>query len=171
MRFEESKKINGLVVIHPNVFYDHRGENVQTFSSIEMLEMLNKLNLPKLTFNVDSFSFSKKDVLRGFHGDAKAWKLVQCIQGSIQLVVIDLREGETKDKVETFYLNERNRTQILIPSGCVNAHLCLSETCIFSYKLSDTYVPIEQQLHVKWNDPKYNVFWPVKEPIVSKRDS
>ena len=171
MRFERSKQIEGLAIIHLDVFYDHRGENIQTFSGIEVFEMLQCLDLPNLTFDVDSLSFSKKNVLRGFHGDTKAWKLVQCIQGSIQLVVIDLREGQSKGKGETFYLNDRNRTQILIPAGCVNAHLCLSDTCVFSYKLSAAYVPIEHQLHVKWNDPKYNVYWPVTNPILSKIDS
>ena len=59
---------------------------------------------------------------------------------------------------------------MLVPAGCVNAHLVTSDECLFHYKLTKSYVPIEKQIHVKWNDPTYNIFWPINDPILSKRD-
>ena len=135
------------------------------------LAHIDEFRNEKLEFVVDSFSFSRKDVLRGFHGDTKAWKLVQCIQGSIFLVVIDTRkDSQTYNKVETFVLDDKDRKQVLIPRGCVNAHLCLTETCIFFYKLTHGYVRPEDQITLKWNDPKYKISWPVANPILSLRD-
>jgi dTDP-4-dehydrorhamnose 3,5-epimerase len=86
--------------------------------------------------------------------------------------VIDLNpQSPTFNNVESFNLNDKSRTQILVPPKCVNAHLCMSEECIFFYKLSHNYVGQEHQLHVKWNDPKYDIFWPIENPILSLRDS
>jgi dTDP-4-dehydrorhamnose 3,5-epimerase len=172
MKTTPSESINGLLVIQPEVFYDYRGENFETFNQDEFDTITEKNGLNKLKFEIDSYSFSKKDVLRGFHGDGDTWKLVQCLQGFIQLVVLDVRQNSpTHENYETFYLNEKNRTQVLIPAGCVNAHLCLSDTCIFGYKLSGRYHGIGEQLHVPWNDMRFRVLWPVDKPILSQRDA
>jgi dTDP-4-dehydrorhamnose 3,5-epimerase len=42
-----------------------------------------------IKFNHDKFSLSKKNVLRGIHGDNKTWKLVSCLYGSFYLVVLN----------------------------------------------------------------------------------
>ena len=130
----------------------------------------------KRSFTTDSYSFSRQHVLRGFHGDKKSWKLIQCLRGSIYFAVIDLRyitKENPVGNVFTAILNDINRYQVLVPAGCVNAHLCLSQDCIFSYKLSDGYVSIEDQLHVKWNDPQYKdeINWGLEFPILSTRDT
>jgi dTDP-4-dehydrorhamnose 3,5-epimerase len=168
-----SKEIDGLITIEPEVFYDFRGENVESFNQIRYDEIFKRYGLPKTKFVVDSFSFSRKDVIRGFHGDWKTWKILQCLQGTIQLVVIDLRKGsKTQHNTEVFQLNDKNRKQVVVPAGCVNAHLCISDTCIFSYKLSNNYVKQEDQLHVHWNDSKYEIYWPLSgSPITSVRDA
>lgn len=168
----QSKKIHQLFTLKHEIFYDFRGENYEAFNQTEFSDFCIKSNLPEIQFVVDSFSFSRKNTLRGFHGDWKTWKILQCLQGSIQLVIIDMRlDSPTKNQTETFYLNDKNRAQILVPAGCVNAHLCLSDTCIFGYKLSNQYVKQEDQLHVFWNEPVYNIYWPIKNPIISERDT
>ena len=122
---------------------------------------------------VDSVSFSQKNVLRGMHGDNTTWKLVQCLKGSIYLAVLDLRkDSETYKTWNSFYINEKNRHQVLIPAGCVNGHLCLSDECIFHYKLTEDYVKVEDQITIPWNDPEYGVHWPVNRTnvVLSRRD-
>jgi len=166
--------IKDLIVVQPATFYDTRGENVETFDAEDYKLLFSSLEdfRKGLEFIVDSFSFSRRNVLRGFHGDFCTWKLVQCLQGEIQLVVIDLREDSpTFQNQEVFYINDKNRQQILIPKGCVNAHLVLSESCIFSYKLTHKYVPQDKQITLKWNDPLCQIKWGTKNPITSLRDS
>jgi dTDP-4-dehydrorhamnose 3,5-epimerase len=68
-------------------------------------------------------------------------------------------------------VNENNRWQILVPAGCANGHLCLSERCIFSYKQSELYTGADKQFTVRWNDPKAGIWWPIKDPLLSERDS
>ena len=50
-----------------------------------------------------------------------------------------------------------------------NGHLCLSEKSIFHYKQSEYYDP-SRQFSIKWNDPEFKMEWPIKKPILSKRD-
>jgi len=55
--------------------------------------------------------------------------------GEILVAVVDMRQDLPSYLAwETFAVNEKNRVQILVPAGCANGHLCLSERCIFSYK-------------------------------------
>jgi dTDP-4-dehydrorhamnose 3,5-epimerase len=160
-----SKNIKGLFTITPKIYRDFRGENVETYDE----KVYIKMGCPK--FVVDSFSFSRKNVLRGFHGDKKTWKMIQCIKGDIYFVVIDVRNNSsTFGNKEVFLLNDKDRLQVIVPAGCVNAHLCLSDECVFSYKLSTTYTEQKDQISVKWNDQKHEIFWPITNPILSERD-
>jgi dTDP-4-dehydrorhamnose 3,5-epimerase len=157
-----SFKIKGLKHYEYSYFSDGRGINAEGWRT-----EYEKL----LTWPVESASVSKKDVLRGFHGDADNHKLIQCVYGQIQFFVIDTRkDSPTFGNIAEFYLNAL-KDHILVPAGCVNAHLCLSDYCAFTYKLSQGYVNPEKQIHVKWNDPTYNIPWRNKEPILSKRDA
>jgi len=165
MIIKSNNKIKGLVIFRPDVHYDYRGENVEIFSQKDYEQFIPS------PFVVDSLSRSSKDVLRGFHGDTFSWKLIQCLYGSVHFVVIDIRpESPTKNYIETFNLNDKNRLQVLVPSGCVNAHLCMSNECLFHYKLTHGYATPPNQLHIKWNDPSYEILWPIANPITSERD-
>lgn len=171
---EKSSVINDLVVIQPAIFYDYRGENFEAYNEDEyglILKSIPEFVNVNLKFSIDSFSTSHKNVLRGFHGDTQNWKLIEVLMGSVYFVVIDTRQNSTTYKnVQYFQINEKNRNQVLVPAGCVNAHLVMSDECIFHYKLTKCYVNIEDQIHIKWNDPTFSVHWPIKTPILSKRD-
>ena len=179
-RVQQNNKIKDIAVIRPDIHYDNRGENVETFCAkyYKMLlstheDFRDRCDDKGKEFIVDSVSFSRKNTLRGLHGDDKTYKLIQCLKGSIYVVILDLRkDSPTYKQHDKFYINDKNRDQILIPPGCVNGHLCLSNECIFHYKLTEEYVSIQEQISVKWNDPEYNIPWPVSEPnlIFSDRD-
>jgi len=172
--------IGGITIVQPAIYYDNRGENIETFSANyhKMMFSVNdnfrdSLTEPGKTFIVDSVSISTKNVIRGMHGDTKTWKLVQCLKGSIYIVVLDVRkDSPTYRQYDKFYINDKNRWQILIPPGCVNGHLCLSNECMFHYKLTEEYTPQEDQISIKWDDPEYNISWPISKTnaILSDRD-
>jgi dTDP-4-dehydrorhamnose 3,5-epimerase len=46
----------------------------------------------------------------------------------------------------------------------------MTERCIFSYKQSQYYSGMENQFTVRWDDPKLNIFWPMKDMMLSERD-
>jgi len=166
----ESSKISGLKIITPDVFHDFRGEYVETFNRCKY--SFENLDGTPVEFVEDDISVSSKYVLRGLHGDEKTWKLIQCLEGSFYYVVVDMRkDSATYLNWESFTLNEKNRQQVLVPAGCANGHLVLSERCIFSYKQSCYYSGMRNQFTVRWDDPKLSIFWPVQTPILSERDA
>ena len=61
---------------------------------------------------------------------------------------------------------------ILIPPYYANGHLCLSKFCLFHYKWSykGKYIDVRKQTTYLWSDPKLNIKWPIKKPILSNRD-
>ncbi len=158
-------RLEGVLLIKPHVFEDHRGEYVETYN-----EELYRKNGIDIKFVQDDISVSSKNVLRGIHGDAETWKLVSCLYGKFYLVVVNWDDASPQfGKWESFVLSNQNRLQVLVPPKFGNGHLVLSELAIFHYKQS-TYYNRASQFTLLWNDPKLNIWWPIKNPILSRRD-
>ena len=133
-----------------------------------------KKNNINLNFEHDKFSFSKKNVLRGLHYDDKTWKLISCPVGKIFFVVVNCNPNSNSYlKYKSWILDQKKNIQILVPPMFANGHLCLSNSCLFHYKLSykGKYFDVDKQKVLKWNDTRVNIKWPIKsKPIMSKRD-
>ena len=128
---------------------------------------------PKLNWRLDKFSHSRKNTLRGLHGDDKTWKLINCVQGKFYLIVADNREDSpTYKEWNWFVLSSENRNQVLVPPGCANGHFVLSDDCTFHYKqaFDGEYNDIDKQFVIKWNDKSWNFEWPHNNPILFGRD-
>ncbi len=158
-------KLDGVFLIKPDVFEDQRGEYVEIYNQ----ELLEKSGID-VKFVQDDISVSTKHVLRGIHGDSETWKLISCLYGKFYLVVVNCDE-ESKDfgSWDSFVLSDRNRHQVLIPPKHGNAHLVLSDEAIFHYKQSTYYNPARQFTY-RWDDVRFNIWWPVKNPVLSRRD-
>lgn len=157
------------MVVEPPVHLDERGRYVCYFDSVRY--KFTDTRGADLAFHEDCFSVSRRDVLRGLHGDERTWKLIQVPYGRIFFAVADLRpDSPTYLNTETFELGGDVFRQVLVPAGCVNGHLCLTDSCVFSYKQSQIYSGAEKQWSVAWNDPKFAIPWPIAKPILSKRD-
>jgi len=162
----QTTKLPGVLLIEPpTVFEDFRGTYVETYN-----EQLYRDHGVDVRFVQDDISMSGRHVLRGLHGDAETWKLVSCLYGKFYLVVINADE-ESKDygRWEAFTLSDANRLQVLIPPKHGNGHVVMSETALFHYKQSTYYNP-RGQFTILWNDPRFKIWWPVKQPILSQRD-
>jgi len=165
----QSKIIKDVIVFQPSVSYDQRGSIFTSYDRKDYDQHIPNL----LNFNHDKFAESKKNVLRGLHGDTKTWKLVSCISGSIFQVVVDIRpDSETYLQWESWELSDKNKLQILIPPNFVNGYYVLSNKAAFHYKLAyeGDYFDVNDQIVIKWNDPRLNIAWPCKNPILQSRD-
>ena len=161
----EKTKLKGVLKITLEAFEDHRGYYIETYN-----EDIYKENGINIKFIQDDISVSKKNVLRGIHGDQETWKLISCFEGEFYLVVVNNDENTPQHKQwDSFILSEQNRIQILVPPRFGNGHLVLSERTIFHYKQSTYYNP-KGQFTIRWNDPEYNIWWPTNNPILSRRD-
>ena len=161
----EKTNLFGVLKITLDAFEDHRGYYIETYN-----EDLYNNNGIGTKFIQDDVSVSKKNVLRGVHGDQDTWKLISCFEGEFYLVVVNNDKKSSQYKQwESFTLSEQNRIQILVPPKFGNGHLVLSERAIFHYKQNTYYNP-NGQFTIRWNDPEYNIWWPTKNPILSRRD-
>ena len=165
LHIEKTKLAGVLLITPPTVFEDFRGTYVETYN-----EEIYRAAGISVRLVQDDISVSSRHVLRGIHGDAETWKLVSCLHGKFYLVVIN-NDSDSPEfgQWEAFTLSEKNHLQVLIPPKFGNGHVVLSEQAIFHYKQS-TYYNQAGQFTLKWNDPKLNIWWPVKNPLVSKRD-
>lgn len=158
-------KLEKVLLIKLDIFEDHRGEYIETYNE----ELYRKKGID-IKFVQDDISISTKNVLRGIHGDPETWKLISCLYGKFYLVVVNCDVNSEKfGKWESFVLSDVNKLQVLVPPKYGNAHLILSDKAIFHYKQSTHYNPAEQFTY-KWNDLKFNIWWPIKNPILSQRD-
>jgi dTDP-4-dehydrorhamnose 3,5-epimerase len=161
----EKTNLDGVLLIKPDVHEDHRGFYVETYNE----EVYNKHGV-NVKFVQDDISVSTKNVLRGIHGDNETWKLISCLYGKFYFVVVNCdKESKTFGRWQSFTLSDTNRHQVLVPPKHGNGHLVLSDLTIFHYKQSSYYQPGRQFTYL-WNDPKLNIWWPIKNPILSTRD-
>ena len=159
-------RLDGVLLIKPpTVFEDFRGSYVETYNQ----ELYEKAGI-SAKFTQDDISTSNRHVLRGIHGDSRTTKLISCLYGSFYFVVVNCDTASPDfGKWESFTLSDRNRLQVLVPPKFGNGHLVLSDQAIFHYK-QDSYYDRDGQFTYAWNDQKLNLWWPVKNPIVSRRD-
>lgn len=133
-----------------------------------------KKNYPGINFIHDKFSISKKNVLRGLHGDNKTWKLVSCVFGKVFFVVVNYNiKSKYYLRHKKYFLSHKNKLQVLVPPKYLNGFLCLSKNCVFHYKLSyaGKYNDVKNQYSLKWDDKNLRIKWPLKKKLIlSKRD-
>ncbi len=155
----------GVLLIQLEAYEDHRGEYVETYNEVEYTR-----HSITIRFIQDDISISGRHVLRGIHGDAETWKLITCLRGSFYLVIVDCRQDSANFGVwQSFTLTERNRLQVLVPPGHGVAHLVLEDRSIFHYKQSTCYNRATQFTY-RWDDSRFNIWWPINNPILSRRD-
>lgn len=162
-------KLDGVVVIEPDVFGDNRGFFMESWNKKKMEEA-------GLFYDFVQDNHSKstvKGTIRGIHfqkGDKAQAKLVRCIKGVVLDVAVDLRKNSPTFKqwvgVE---LSAENKKQLLIPRGFGHGFVTLTDDVEFLYKADNYYVP-EADAGIRWNDPDIGVEWGVKSPILSEKD-
>lgn len=158
--------ISGARLFIPDVYNDDRGFFKETYQSAKYraLGLFDE-------FVQDSVSFSKKNVLRGLHGDPEMSKLVTVLNGAIWDVVVDVRAGSpTYGSWEAVDLSAANHRQLYIPKGCAHGFLALTDDVVFAYKHSALYDP-QREFAYRWNSPALAITWPLTTPpIMSPKD-
>ena len=162
-------KLDGVVIVEPDVFGDNRGFFMESWNKKKMEEVGLYYD-----FVQDNHSKSTvKGTLRGIHfqkGDKAQAKLVRCVKGAVLDVAVDLRKNSPTFKqwigVE---LSDENKKQLLIPRGFGHGFITLTDDVEFLYK-ADNYYALEADAGIRWNDPDIGVDWCVENPILSEKD-
>lgn len=160
--------IEDCFIIEPRIFGDDRGFFLETYHEDRYSSLLGI----KEKFVQDNRSRSIKNVLRGLHFQKTKpqGKLVSVTRGIVFDVAVDLRaNSRTFGQYASVILSEENKKQFYIPPGFAHGFAVLSDIVDFQYKCTDYYDP-NDEAGILWNDKDINIDWPIKNPILSKKD-
>ena len=158
-----STKFSGLKVIQSKSYKDNRGLFKEDYK---------KKFLKNKNFVFGCTSSSKKNVIRGLHLQTKhsQEKYVSVLKGAIIDVVVDLRKkSKTFGKHFKTILSDSNAKSIFIPAGFAHGFLALKKENIIYYTCTN-YRSAKHEIGLLWNDDDLKIKWPIKNPIISKKD-
>tara|TARA_B110000027_G_C16076077_1_gene281385 strand:- start:102 stop:632 length:531 start_codon:yes stop_codon:yes gene_type:complete len=157
-------KIDGPMILKSKIYIDRRGY---------FKEVYRKNILKNLDFPFDIMSFSKKNALRGLHTQTKnpQAKIITVTHGKILDVAVDLRKNsKTFGKCVQIIISDKDDFSFYIPKNFAHGFLCLSKECTVNYKCSE-YRNEKSETTINWSDKNINIKWPIKKPILSKKDA
>lgn len=161
-------RLDGLVLVEPQIHGDERGFLLETFSEPAWRE----LGIEGPFIQENHSRSTAKGTLRGIHFQTVPGqgKLVRCSRGAIFDVAVDLRrDSPTFGRWEGHVLDDVAHHQLWVPVGFGHGFQVLSEIADVSYKLTSLYDPATEA-ELAWNDPDVGIEWPESEPILSDRD-
>ncbi len=159
-----STKFLGLKIIQSKIHRDKRGFFKEDFK---------KKFFKNKNFLFGCTSSSKKNVLRGLHLQTKfpQSKYLSVLKGSILDVVVDLRKNsKTFGKHFKIVLSDKNGKSLFIPGGFAHGFIGLDKENIIYYNCTNYRSP-KHEVGIRWNDRYLSIKWPIKSPIVTKKDN
>lgn len=165
-----STELSGVVIVDIAGITDERGYFSRTFCADEF----GRVGLPTI-FPQCSLSFNRRrGTLRGLHWQGDPFpegKLVRCTSGAILDVAVDLRPlSPTYRHWIGVELTGQNGRALYIPPGFAHGFQTLADESEVFYQISERYRP-ELACGVRWNDPAFDIRWPIADPIMSPRDA
>ena len=162
--------IEGVVIIEPKVFGDHRGYFFESFSQKDFCEKVRQVS-----FVQDNESKSCYGVVRGLHFQKPPHaqsKLVRVVRGAVLDVAVDIRKGSpTFGQHVAVELSEENHRQLFIPRGFAHGFAVLTDEVVFQYKCDNFYAP-QSEGAIAWDDPDLGIDWriPADKVVLSAKD-
>jgi dTDP-4-dehydrorhamnose 3,5-epimerase len=153
---------------------ERRGDDRGFFARVFCENEFSAARLTSKFVQVNNSLSREKGTLRGMHYQLppKAEvKIVRCVRGALWDAILDLRpDSPTFRKSFGAELSADNRLMMYVPRGFAHAILTLTDDVEALYLVSEFYGP-EQERGVRWNDPTFNVPWPIKPREVSAKDA
>jgi len=163
----ESRHLEDVVVIVPDLFQDGRGFFSETFRA----DQFEDLGLPT-QFVQDNHSCSAKGVVRGLHfqWDPPMGKLMRVTAGAAFLVAVDIRRGSPSfGQWVGIEVSSENRRCVWAPAGFARGFCALSDNTEIQYKCTGIYNS-KAEAAIRWNDPMIGIEWPLVDVVVSEKD-
>jgi len=168
VKFTETR-LKGSYIIEPELIEDERGFFARSWCQNEFKEYGLNPNLVQCNISFNK----KKGTLRGMHYQVaphEEAKLVHCTKGAIYDVIIDLRSSSlTFKQWIALKLTAENYKMLYIPEVFAHGFQTLEDNTEIFYQMSESYHP-ECARGIRWNDPTFNIKWPVDEQIISEKD-
>lgn len=116
----------------------------------------------------------RRGTLRGMHFQRAPYaeaKIVRCTRGAIHDVIVDLRpDSLSYCRWIAVELSAENERMLYVPEGMAHGFQTLADGSEVFYQMAAMYRP-DAAGGVRWNDPAFDIRWPLADPIVSARDA
>jgi len=169
MKFSEIF-LKGAFLIEIQKKEDERGFFARTFCKDEY----NRIGLTNEIVQINNSFNKKKGTLRGMHYQLPPMqedKIIRCIRGAIYDVIIDIRQNSvTFGKWFGIELNDKNRKSLFVPKGFAHGFITLKDNSEILYLVTSEYSSGSER-GIRWDDPKFDIKWPINPSIVSKKDN
>lgn len=162
-------ELDGAFIVEIEPREDHRGYYAQTFSAreFEARGLAGSFVEGGISHN------ARRGTIRGMHmqlGPYAQAKLIRCTRGAIYDVIIDLRDGSpTLGQWVAVDLSPSEMKLLYVPEGFAHGFQTVEDDAEVTYQLSDYHNP-EAEFGVRWNDPAFNISWPIADVVISARD-
>lgn len=155
-----SERIDGVVVVRPDVHGDERGRFIETYR--------------RAWFPVG------REMVQGNRADRQEGSLVglhyhlhqadywYVTRGRAQVVLHDLRLGSPTDGATESYVLGDDEQGLFIPPGVAHGFLALTDLTL-TYLVDGYYNP-NDELGVAWDDKEIAAEWGIETPVLSTRD-
>ena len=169
MRFTETT-LSGAYIIELEKRGDDRGFFARFFCTREFADH----GLVTDFVQVNNSLTADRGTLRGMHyqlAPAAETKVVRCIRGGFYDMLLDLRQGSpTFGQSFGVELTAENRVMAYVPKGFAHGFVTLEDDTEAFYLVDEFYAP-EQERGVRWNDPTFNLEWPIDPNVLSDKDA
>jgi len=168
MIFTETK-IKGAFIVDIKPMEDERGFFARSWcqKDFEDAGLVSRVVQSNISLN------HKKGTLRGMHFQLSPFeetKLVRCTRGAIVDVLVDLRpESPTHKQWVAVELTEDNHRMLYVPRRFGHGFQTLTDNAEVFYQVSQFY-SAEHARGVRYNDPAFNISWPLPPAVMSKND-
>ena len=168
MKFTETP-LKGAYTIDLEKKGDDRGFFARFFCKNELAEQ----GLNNEIVQINNSLSQHKGTLRGMHYQLPPYeedKIVRCLHGSLYDVIIDLRQDSpTFGRWFGEELTEENRKMMYVPKGFAHGLVTLQPDTEILYLVTQYYAP-DYERGIRWNDPKFNIQWPIEPVEISEKD-
>jgi dTDP-4-dehydrorhamnose 3,5-epimerase len=169
VKFQETD-LAGAFIIDVERIVDDRGSFARSFCRREFED--RGLN-PVIVQCGVAFT-ARKGTIRGLHYQRPPYwevKLVRCTAGAIYDVIVDLRPtSATFLRHYAVELTSDNGRMLYVPVGFAHGMQTLTDDASVAYQMSEFHTP-EAATGVRWNDPAFEICWPLDVAVMSDRDN
>lgn len=166
----KTTSIPGLLVVERPNYVDNRG----FFHEVARISELEQAGIDFKPVQI-SHSMSLPRVIRAIH--TEYWqKLIYPVTGKLFAAIVDVRpDSLTFGKHETFIFDNTKRDSshkaLFLPPGMGNSLCVIGDEPVHYIYAVDEYWDNSKAKGIAWNDPDIGIDWPIKDPIISERDT
>ena len=162
--------ITGAYILDIDRLGDDRGFFARVFCRHEFKD----LGLTREIVQINNSFNSQTGTLRGLHYQLpphEETKIIRCVRGALFDLILDLRpRADTYGQSFGCELSAENRRMMYVPKGVAHGFITVVDDTEVMYFMDEFYAP-QFERGVRWNDPQFNLTWPMAPLVISDKDA